>query len=126
MAAQAKYLKSLFPEASVKYSSHTLTWIGDLKPSPLSQNYRVKVQLKKGKRPRIYVLAPRLYIPEGKSLPHVYSDNDLCLYYPDGKEWQEEKFLATTILPWTSEWLYHYEVWLASDAWCGGGVHPTK
>lgn len=33
--------------------------------------------------------------------------------------------LAKTILPWTAEWLLHYEVWLVTGEWVGGGVHPN-
>jgi hypothetical protein len=29
--------------------------------------------------------------------------------------------LSTTILPWTAEWLMHYELWLISGHWSGGG-----
>ena len=32
--------------------------------------------------------------------------------------------LATTIVPWCSEWLFYYELWLATGEWLGGGVHP--
>lgn len=125
MAKQAKFLKAVFTDdASAQYDSNELTWEGNLTPSPLSQTYRVKVYLRKGKRPKIFVLEPKLQIPEGKKLPHVYSKNDLCLYYPNGNEWNEEKFLVQTIIPWTSEWLYHYEIWLTTGKWNGGGIHP--
>lgn len=29
--------------------------------------------------------------------------------------------LADTILPWTSEWLLHYELWLVMGRWAGSG-----
>jgi hypothetical protein len=29
--------------------------------------------------------------------------------------------LSQTILPWASEWLFYYELWLASDTWFGDG-----
>ena len=31
--------------------------------------------------------------------------------------------IAKTILPWTSEWLVHYQLWLATGEWHGGGIH---
>lgn len=34
--------------------------------------------------------------------------------------------LAHTIVPWACDWLMHYEFWLATGTWAGGGVHPTK
>ena len=32
---------------------------------------------------------------------------------------------ADTLVPWTIEWLFHYEIWLATGTWCGGGEHPV-
>ena len=37
---------------------------------------------------------------------------------------QHNMLLATTIFPWTAEWLLHYEIWLATGEWTGGGYHP--
>ena len=54
-------------------------------------------------------------------LPHTYPGNELCLFYPG--EWQHDRFLAVTIVPWTAEWLLHYEIWLATGEWTGGGRH---
>lgn len=48
----------------------------------------------------------------------------LGLYYPPAREWRQSMLLAGTILPWTSEWLLHYETWLATGVWTGGGIHP--
>jgi hypothetical protein len=32
--------------------------------------------------------------------------------------------IADTVLPWTTEWLYHYEIWLITGEWTGGGDWP--
>lgn len=35
--------------------------------------------------------------------------------------------IADTIVPWTSLWLHHYEIWLATGIWCGKNEeHPEK
>jgi hypothetical protein len=35
--------------------------------------------------------------------------------------------LAATILPWTTEWLIHYKLWLITGRWAGGGhTHTTN
>lgn len=39
-------------------------------------------------------------------------------------EFNVYKLLADTIIPWTVEWLYFYELWLATGEWLGGGEHP--
>ena len=38
-------------------------------------------------------------------------------------EWNERKMIAKTIIPWTSEWLMHYEYWVTAGVWNGGGIH---
>ena len=35
-------------------------------------------------------------------------------------------WIADTILPWTSLWLYFYELWHATGQWLGGGEHPGE
>ena len=46
----------------------------------------------------------------------------ICLYRYS--EFNVYKLLADTIIPWTVEWLYFYELWLATGEWLGGGEHP--
>ena len=46
--------------------------------------------------------------------------DELCLYY--GNQWDPGELIATTIVPWTSEWLEYYELWHATGLWLGGGV----
>ncbi|MEY9893897.1 hypothetical protein ABIA35_007434 [Catenulispora sp. MAP12-49] len=71
-------------------------------------------------RPCVTVTDPPLELhPAGKWLPHVYRDGNLCLYLPG--QWHEEMLLADTILPWASEWLLHYELWLVTGHWSGSG-----
>lgn len=41
----------------------------------------------------------------------------------DVGEWKPRMKLADTIVPWAAEWLLHYELWLATGEWGGGGVH---
>jgi len=34
--------------------------------------------------------------------------------------------IADTIIAWASEWLFFYELWLATGEWHGGGHDPTS
>jgi hypothetical protein len=91
-----------------------------LQPSPASQTYTVRLAYRHGRRPRVTVTDPPLEFHSGaKALPHVYPGDELCLYLPG--EWKHHMLLATTILPWTAEWLLHYELWLITGSWAGGG-----
>jgi hypothetical protein len=72
------------------------------------------------------VITPRLRSLAGdRKIPHVYAEkgDPLCLYYPPANEWNETMHLAETIVPWACEWLLHFEAWLFSDEWDGGGIH---
>ncbi len=59
-------------------------------------------------------------IAEGISIPHVFSDGSLCLHIPG--QWQSDMTIAEYIVPWIAEWLFYYEVWLATGEWLGGGA----
>jgi len=101
-----------------------LTWQGNLTPTPLSATYAVEVTYRLRESPRVRVVDPPIQHREGRSPPHLYEGHLLCLYLPDSGEWDAGMQLAKTVLPWASEWLLHYEVWLATGDWHGGGVHP--
>jgi hypothetical protein len=64
-----------------------------------------------------------LPLADGKDkLPHVYSHEKqyLCLYYHG--DFNYNKQFVKTIIPWTSEWLLHYEAWACTGVWNGGGI----
>ena len=67
-----------------------------------------------------------------EKIPHTYERNyidknkqivRLCLYYPKYGEWKNYMYIADTIIPWTIEWLYYYEMWRITGEWLGGGIH---
>jgi hypothetical protein len=77
--------------------------------------------------PKVSVVRPQLTMPTGRTaIPHMYGQAYLCLYYPGLREWTPEKSIASTIVPWTSYWLYNYEVWLVTDTWEGGGIDHAQ
>jgi len=84
----------------------------------MSVHYKVGVQYKHRQRPRVKVLTPILETRLGEPLPHVYPGDELCLYYQD-EFVGSEHFIADTIVPWTSEWLYFYEHWMSTGSWLG-------
>jgi hypothetical protein len=100
-----------------------LTCIVELRPTPVSRCYTVKITQRPPFDPDVRVLAPVLRLhPSARGLPHVYPGDQLCLYQPG--EWQSNMSIADTVLPWTTEWLYHYEIWLITGEWTGGGDWP--
>ncbi len=98
-----------------------------MQPSELSPYYHIKIKYQLGKHPDVYVINP-YPLPladREKKLPHVYNHDKqhLCLYFRKDKEWTASKMIADVIVPWVSEWLLHYELWVLTGEWRGGGVH---
>jgi len=126
LSVQLLNLKRLFPQSHVHIQRNCLVWENKIMPSQLSQLYTVRLIYKLAKSPQVNVLKPELIVPEGKRLPHTYPGKRLCLYYPGIDDWRGDMLLAETIVPWISEWLYYYEIWLVTGAWYGGGIHPRR
>ena len=108
--------------------TNRLIWKTTLQPSELSLAYEIKIVYTLGQSPKVYVVSPKpLALADGaQRLPHVYDHvkQQLCLYYGPAREWPPDKMIADTIVPWASEWLLHYEFWLVTGIWHGGGIHP--
>lgn len=111
------------PESQVNLHRHGIDWDGTITPTPLSRNYRVHITYRTGTAPEVSVTEPRLRTRQGEALPHVYPGEQLCLNYP--WEWRPAMLIARTLLPWTAEWLAHYEIWLVTGTWTGGGHEVT-
>lgn len=124
MTVQMAKLKTAYPASKASLKRDVLCWIVDLTPTPLSRTYRVKLEMHKDGKPEVRLIQPTLQTRDGKRCPHLYPDGVLCLYLPGAFEWTREMQLVVTIVPWISEWLAHYEVWLATGEWTGGGEHP--
>lgn len=123
-------LKSYFPGSTIiRKGEKELIWIHTITPKPLSNEYKVKLHFRQSEGIEMYVLEPKLVLAKDTILlPHVYSTprQQLCLYDPNGNEWHTGMFYVRSIIPWASEWLYHYEIWAGSGKWHGGGIeHET-
>jgi hypothetical protein len=94
-----------------------------LQPTPLSTTYTVRVTSNGRGRPGVVVLDPALEDPRATGLPHVFPGDELCLYRDEFDVWRDS--IAVKMVPWISEWLYYYELWLTTGEWLGGGEHAT-
>jgi hypothetical protein len=124
---------------SIQDNDKTVAWEGTLKPSPFSREYNVIIKYTIGTSPICVVTSPDLKeLSIGRTIPHLYPNNTgiegtkLCLYLPKNEkkkkrrasQWQSTDFIADSIIPWASLWLFYFEDWLFSDDWEGGGEHP--
>lgn len=124
---QLAFLRLYWPGFRSRVYGNALVSTGELCPSEMSATYKVRVDQLGGNRPEVRVIEPQLKRGEcGKRIPHMYGQERLCLYLPGGKEWEPGDPIALTIIPWSSLWLYFYEVWHATGDWLGGGVHPEE
>jgi hypothetical protein len=100
-----------------------IVWHGTLQPAPRSEAYEVEISYEVPFRPVVRVLSPKLQTWGNlKKQPHTFQDGSLCVH--QSHEWNGNKLVATTIVPWTSLWLFFYETWLDTGAWEGEGTHP--
>ncbi|MGO4750853.1 hypothetical protein AB4212_19935 [Streptomyces sp. 2MCAF27] len=111
-------IKAAIPGARGTVRGGELRCTLTLQPTPVSRSYTVRIIYRHRRRPRVTITGPPLALhADATELPHVYPNGDLCLHLPE--EWKEHMFLADTILPWTSAWLLHYELWLVLGRWTG-------
>lgn len=99
-----------------------------LQPTRYSIRYKIKIVAKENcKVVDVFVVSPKIErIEKGKKVPHMYTNGSLCLFYPKFNEWHYNDLWAETIIPWTSLWLFYYEVWKETGEWLGGGIHGKK
>jgi hypothetical protein len=107
-------------------------WVAafNLQPSPVSRTYRVRLDFADAHPPRVYVLEPDIFLLAAERRPpHLYPPFEypahLCLFHPDKRDWTRQMLVSETIVPWASEWLFYFELWLVTKEWMGGGEHPS-
>lgn len=129
LAQQKVALCKLFPKSVCNISKGRLIWKSKVKPTHLSREYNVELYFSVSKSPEVYIGGDELKKLENKDFPHNYGVDvknkrvKICLYRY--QEFLSNKLLSETIVPWAIEWLYYYEIWLATGEWHGGGEHPN-
>ncbi|MGK2740162.1 hypothetical protein ACSHT0_04655 [Tepidicaulis sp. LMO-SS28] len=132
VGAQIAQMRNSWPGfAFFKGPDGLLLWKGILRP--LSREYLVDVLWRPDDEDMPYVfldtpeLVPRMGA-EYEDIPHLIfnsaqpSRSALCLFDGESAEWLPSLSIAKTIVPWASEWLMYYEMWLADGVWRGGGI----
>jgi hypothetical protein len=127
IAQQASALKFKFPEWDVNFDAVSLIATGRIKPTSRSNSYMVEIKyniIQKKPLVEVKILDPILIKNEKEEeIPHMYSQESLCLFMPKYNEFKKTDLICDTIIPWTSLWVYYYEIWHTTGTWLGGGVH---
>ncbi len=122
---QLEKIKEMFPDLEVlKKKGNSFEIIIKLRPSPISKIYDIKICFHNSDGVKVYVINEKLEVARNREkLPHVYSHKEqrLCLYSPIRRQWTNHKLITLTIIPWASEWLQFYELWVPFGEWLGGG-----
>lgn len=126
IAEQISSMKSKYPQFTTEFSSHTSMKVtGTLQPTSRSVSYQFILKYNLSENPKTIIVSPALKKNnKNEDIPHLYPKENLCLYHPQYREFKRTDFLCDTIIPWTSLWLYYYEIWHVTDEWLGGGEHP--
>lgn len=128
IAEQVFSMRGIYPHFHTIFTSHnSMRVIGFLQPTARSCIYQFVLKYHLADRPKTQIISPMLSKNrKGEEIPHTYQNDLLCLYHPNYGEFRKTDFLSQTIVPWTSLWLYYYEVWHLTGEWLGGGEHPQK
>jgi hypothetical protein len=122
---QVNSLKVKYSTWTVGFNSFQLKAVGTIQPTPRSEKYTVEIKFHILKPIQVRIINPVLVMNEsGEKIPHMYSQETLCLYMPKYSEFTRKKYIGDTIIPWTGLWLYYYELWHSTGKWLGGGEHP--
>lgn len=134
VAIQLLNLKSKYECLDSKLGIGKLIWKQRVRPSELSRTYDITVKYN-GKIPEVYLYNQGIMTKEDEYIPHCFRRHyknkedeyvKLCLYYPRYNEWSNDMFLSETVIPWTIDWLYYYELWRITGKWLGGGIEHEK
>ncbi len=129
LAIQAFNLRRQFPKCTCKLRHNKLTWYGKIRPTPFSKTYCIKLICHNlSSKPTVILYGDYIEGIDRSDFPHHFKidkekmEVELCLHMP--YEFNHTGLIANTIIPWAQEWLFFYEIWLATGEWCGGGHKP--
>jgi hypothetical protein len=117
---QKKSIQKNYECFRCEVNNGVLTCIGIIIPECGCQQYKIKVQQRKGCSPKAWILDP---IIEYDSKIHMFKDDgSLCLYDHRASAWKLSDLISMSIIPWMAEWVVLYELyqiygeWLAPEA----------
>lgn len=130
LAAQLMQLRAHCSTGQGAIERSMLTWEQAITPHALSGTYQCRVEYQLCHYPRVYCVDPPLSVlAVGRRLPHVYQRTEpvqLCLFMHNRECWNDSMLLTKIVLPLCYYWLAHFEHWLFTGDWLGGGTHPVR
>jgi hypothetical protein len=113
---QVYTMRSKYPQFThFRSKEGNLVFTGTLQPQKNMPISTVFIEYRGKNSPRVWVAEPKLV----DNTPHRYPDGNICLFKPTDFDWTAGRPIADFIIPWTSSWLYFYEVWKTKHIWLG-------
>lgn len=114
LSTQQKLLEKHFSFLSCHIRQQVLVCTGKLTDPDWKHVYHIKVECVAGREPKSTILYP---VIQPSCDIHMYPDHSLCLSYEGDAVWNERTELYRYTIPWVSEWIHYYEIYLIN-----GGV----
>lgn len=121
MRDQQARFRAAHPGFTTHLSGSRLVCRGRIQPTPLNNEYLVRITYEFRGTPRVEIEEPKLrHRNPDERIPHTYSGDEPCTFRPQ-VDWRSDVSLAF-VVPWVSLWLLSYETWLATGDWLFGGA----
>jgi len=126
--AQVQRMRLRHPSFRIEVKNDLCIWTGSV--TPVQARYRICViwDFIRQTAPYVSLIEPEIAPPEEgrwEDIPHLWYDEEtpqnsgLCLFDPDGKEWDRTMLIADYTIPWACEWIKYYELWHLTGEWLG-------
>ncbi len=119
---QQELIEINFPFLSCNIKNKVLCCTGWIQPDGCKEKYKIKIEYVAGYEPKSTILFPK--IEPGKEI-HMYKDYSLCLHYSEDMIWNERIRIHEYTVPWISEWIIYYEIYLMNGGKWEGRESPT-
>lgn len=133
---EKQQIRVYFPYLRCQIKGNVLEGKGRVRPTQDCDEYTVYFRFSPPNQPEVYILEPQIeYFEDIHLYPADHPPYPLCLYYPEDHLernksalkarwlWPAKLPFGTTIVPWISEWIICYEIWLRTGKWVAPQVH---
>jgi len=134
--AQINRMQGRWPDFRLTNGGNaSISWVGPLRGFQQPYSIWVIWSFRTLGTPYVRLIDPPLKPREGaryEAIPHLMYCEDkpelsaLCLFDPDGHEWEPTMLIADTTIPWAADWIKHYEFWHYDGIWRGKSVGPKS
>lgn len=122
LVVQKKLMEKHYSYLTYEIKTNVLICTGWLQPEGCKVKYKIKIEYVSGHEPKTTILFPK--IDPNKEI-HMYNDHSLCLHYPPDMYWNAQIPIHNFTVPWVSEWIVFYELYLVNGNIWEGRESPT-